>query len=648
MPEQFHFLYPQWLLLLVPLAVWIGLLQYRKQRDTAWRKVIEPQLLEQLLTGKQTGQSIWPSLLLGLGGILAIVALANPVWQKIPQAVFQTPQSLVVVLDLSASMNATDLKPSRLVRARLKLQDILKREREGQIGLVVFAGDAFSVTPLTRDNETIRSQLRVLEPDIMPAQGSRMDLGLQQAADLLQQASISAGDILVIGDGYESALTTMKIKALHEQGQRISILGVGTPTGAPISDGRGGVLLDEQDKPVLARLEEDKLRKLAELGGGRYSRIRTDDGDIDYLLSQAALQTTNGKSQTAVEQQRWRENGPLLSVLLLPLAALAFRRGWLFSLLLFGIYLPPQPAYAFGWQDLWQTREQQAAQALQQQRLQDAASLSSDPRLIGSALYKQQQYQQAAEQFAKDDSADAWYNHGNTLAHLGQYEEAIKSYEQALQQQPDMQDAITNKKIIEDLLRQQQEQEQQQEQQSQQQNQQQDQQSESGQQDKQQDARQQQAESQQTKQQQDKQQSPQQSNADQSAEPQQNSSGQDNKNQADQSDNQFDNANQQLGQQQQADGQPQTDSELQDAASDSHQQQNQQAAAQQNQSQTENATDKNVASAEQQVQPLASEEQMAAEQWLRRIPDDPGSLLKRKFLYQYQQRPNRSRSRQPW
>jgi Ca-activated chloride channel family protein len=119
------------------------------------------------------------------------------VWEKLPQPVFQTDQATVVVMDLSLSMNSSDLKPSRMERARFKVSDILAKQQEGVIGLVVFAGDAFVVSPLTRDGETISAMLPALKPDIMPVQGSRADLGLLKAAELLKQAGRMRGEVLL-------------------------------------------------------------------------------------------------------------------------------------------------------------------------------------------------------------------------------------------------------------------------------------------------------------------------------------------------------------------------------------------------------------------------------------------------------------------
>jgi len=490
----------------------------------------------------------------------------------------------------------------------------------------------------------------------MPAQGSRVDLGLAKAGELLTQAGIQAGDILLIADGYDSAQAILETKKLHQAGHRISVLGLGTPEGAPIPDLQGDVFRDSNGVPVLARLDEEKFRQLAKTGGGRYSRIQLDGSDIEYLLSQPALNMQQDMQAGLVEQNQWKQNGPYLTLLLLPLAALAFRRGWLMSFLAVSL-LTPMPENAMAnqasifWDDLWQTREQRAAKALQQQRHEEALNLSQDPAVLGSALYRQNKYSEALGKFAEVEGADADYNRGNAFARLGKYEEAIKAYDKALQQQPQMQDAIDNKAAVEALLQQQQSQQEDKQQDEQ------DQQQDKQQQDQQQDQQKQKQEQQQSEQKQDSEQ--QQSDKQQQQQDQSSSSEQQQQQEAEQQETEKEDASQgeQQQDQQSADNNQQSSTNQFAEAAKSMEQDDKQETPrpepeqqQKPQDQQSQADEKSnaTAQAEQQAQQLDSEEQQAAEQWLRRIPDDPGGLLKRKFLYQYQQRNRKPSSRQPW
>jgi len=660
---DFHFLDPEWLLLIIPVLMMLVVSRFRQSSASAWQNVIEPQLLQHLLQNPGATASPWLKLLSVAGTLLAIIALANPAWEKQPESVFETPRALVLVLDLSASMNAADLAPTRLVRARLKIRDILERSVEGQTGLVVFAGDAFSVAPLTRDSETITSQLRVLEPGIMPVQGSRVDLGLEQAGKLLEQAGIPAGDILVIADGLENTQTNIITRKLHQQGHRISFMGVGTLEGAPISNGRGDVIRNPNNTPVLARLAEDRFQKLAEAGGGRYTRIALNNSDIDYLLDMPALNHDKQLNETLAAQNRWKQTGPYFTLLLLPLAALAFRRGWLMLFMLVIITPLPDTAYAFSWQDLWKTPEQQASEALMQQRHEAALELSSNPDVLGSAYYRQQQFEQAFNQFKQSRGADADYNQGNALARMGKYQEAIEAYDRALQQQPDMQHAIDNKSAIEALLEQQRQQQQQSEQESDASQERQEQQppdqntpNDKNDQNEQRDSQSEPSASSDQAEQQPSdtaEQSEQQAGS-QQADPQQAQQ----QNDAASLNNDFSDAAEAMeqAQQDQQENQPevnqseenQSEADQKKELSGKPPEEPSSQAQQARPEETQPDQSERPSPMQQQAQPLAPEEQQAAEQWLRRIPDDPGGLLKRKFLYQYQQRNRQPSSQQAW
>ena len=198
--SQFHFVRPWWLLAFLPLAWLVWSKWKRRVGSRNWEAICDPALLPHILIGNERGAKRWSTLATGLCGALAILALAGPVWQKLPQPVFSTQSALVIALDLSRSMDATDVNPSRLARARFKVADILARRGEGETALLVYAGDAFTVTPLTNDAATIESQLKALTTDIMPVQGNRTDTALSKAMELLRQAGASRGDILLITD----------------------------------------------------------------------------------------------------------------------------------------------------------------------------------------------------------------------------------------------------------------------------------------------------------------------------------------------------------------------------------------------------------------------------------------------------------------
>lgn len=654
MPELFHFQHPQWLWALAPLTLVLLWLRQRDRQDSQWRDVIDRPLQPLLLTGGGDGRRARWLAPLGIGWLIATIALADPVWQRKPQPVFQTDAARVIVLDLSRSMTVADLKPSRMARARYKVEDILNSGQEGLTGLVVFAGDAFTVTPLTRDVDTIRALLPSLEPAMMPVQGSRADLGLLKGGELLRQSGNRHGQIILIADGGPVKETTAAARKLAAKGYRIDVIGVGTPVGGPIPG-----LHDAQDKPIIVPLQEKLLRTVASVGGGRYLPVASGADALQTLLAAGTAENANAVDKLDARQQQWRSNGPYLTLLLIPLAALAFRRGWLVSLLPPLLLLAqPGPLLASPLDGLWLRQDQRADRALRQGQYQQAEKLASDPLRKGSAAYREGRYQQALQAFSQASGADADYNRGNALARLGRYEEAIKAYDQALAKRPGMQDAIRNREAVRKRLEEQRNtQKQNNDQSSQQQSQQKQQQGQSGQKQQKQNSQQKQSDNQKNA---DKTQSSsqQQSGKEQNASEQQNQpkdASAENPRQDDQ--NQFKKAAEALKEQQQS-GKKDEEKKSQAQSSPDKNRERQQQQAQDKKKKASpgkpepdhQPRSRQKASAESVADKLSREEKMAAEQWLRRIPDDPGGLLRRKFQYQYNQRQQRPESNAfpPW
>ena len=603
MIEQFHFLRPWWLLALIPLAAVIWLLIRGRYDSGNWRTVIDPRLLPHVLSGasrRAHGSIRW--VLAAVTG-LAIIALAGPTWDKQQQAVFDWQASLVVALDLSRSMDAADIKPTRLARARHKIADILNLRKEGHTALVVYAADAFAVTPLTHDSDTILALLPDLESGLMPAQGSRADRALERALELFDNSGVRRGDVLLVSDGF-SDLEVAGLEALLDRhpGQRLSVLAIGTPEGGPVPLRNGGFLKDNADAIVIADMNVDNLRRAARLGGGAYTSISTDDSDINTLLyaMESSLEQHETR-QSDYSADLWRELGPGLVLLLLPFAALAFRRGLIWMLPLYIVFLPPD-AQALDWQSLWRNDDQRALQLFQQEQHGAAAQLFADDEWQAAAKYRAGDYQTAAEDWEQLDNEAARYNHANALAQQGRYEDALAAYDRLLEQNPAHEDALFNRQAIEDWLRQQQKQQSQQQQQGEDQ--------------------QQQQQSQQDQQQ---------------SEQQEGSQGQ----------QQSDSQQQQPGESQaSADGaQDEREPGDEDPSGDDSRQDEQASAQPSDAAQSEaneQRSDEAVAAADQQMS------EQAVQQWLRKIPDDPGGLLRRKFIYQYRARGGVDAEAQSW
>jgi len=224
---ELHLMRPEWLWALVPALILSMLLWRERARRGNWRSVISPDLLPYLV-GENAGDKARNLLpLIIVGWLLAVLAAAGPSWQKIPQPIHQKQDALVILLDLSYSMKSTDLAPSRVDRARQKILDLLALRREGQTGLVAYAGDAHVVTPLTDDTDTIANLIPALNPDMMPVPGSALASAVEEGIGLLHSAGIRKGRMLLVTDGVGDSELERAAKRVREAGVRLSVDGCG-------------------------------------------------------------------------------------------------------------------------------------------------------------------------------------------------------------------------------------------------------------------------------------------------------------------------------------------------------------------------------------------------------------------------------------
>ena len=599
--DSFHFARP-WALILIPVLL-IQVVWYLKFRHTAnpWRGRMRADLQAKLLQAPKEESNYIPWIVLSI--ILLIFALAGPSWSQQSRPVFSKQDALVIVLDMSLSMLAEDIKPNRAQRSKLKLMDLLEQRKEGLTGLVVYAGDAYTVTPLTSDTATIRNLLPALEPALMPKLGSAAEAGIGQAQQLMRQAGIQKGRILLVTDGLDEAALKGIRKQLNKDVQ-LSILAVGTAEGAPIPLGDQSFVKDNKGSVIISQLDMTPLHNLQEQTSARLSHMQLDNSDLDYLLAEVAINPALKEPEAQVPL--WVEQGHWFLLPVLPLAALAFRRGWLMVLPLLFMLGTPKPSYAF-----WLSESEQAQiegeQAFEQQDYGKASQLMSDPAWQGSAYYRNGQYDKAVEAYGQDNSADSHYNRGNALAQQGEYQQALEAYAQALKQNPEHRDAQHNSQLVEKILQQQ----------NQQQNQSQD------------NSQDQQEDNQQDSQQGGSQNTDQQNASEQN--PSEQSQGQQTRSEQDQRQNGTGSEAQSSTQQNQPEQQSAQEGQ------DHEQQQRDRTGAQDEQrSQSAQEQDAQGHNTQNNGEPseAKSEEDHSLEQWLRRVPDDPAGLLRRKFEYQ--------------
>ncbi len=555
--EELVWLRP-WVFYLSPLIIVISYWGWRTlASQDQWKKAIDSHLLNFLIQQGESSRSRVPLVFLIATLIIALVALAGPSWQQQKIPVYRTGEARVILLDLSFSMDAVDIKPSRLTRAKHKLTDILNASDEGETALIVYAGDAFVISPLTSDANTINNMVPVLNTGLMPIFGSEPVKAINAAKELFQNAGKLKGKIIWLTDGIEEKDVESIADALTNTSYDLKILAIGTEQGAPIPlPNDKGFLKNDFGEIVMPSLRQTPFQMLSQKISAEYSLLTPDNSDINKLMAENNhdLSDDLNKEDQQENINKQLDQGYWLLFLLVPFMLMLFRKNaqipgisLMLCLLLF-----PFESKADWWDDLWATRNQQAQAALNNNQASQAAELFEDPNWKGSAHYRAGEHDAAIDQFSQFDSADALYNKGNALARKGDYDKAIEAYDQALQKNPDMEDAKFNKELLEQVKKQQQEQ-----------------------------------------QQQDKDKQQEQDQKEQEQDQQQESESQDNQEKQDQS--------QQQESQEQQEQQKQEEMKLEDKRDE-------------------------------------AEKDQALEQWLRKIPDDPGGLLRRKMYREYKKR----------
>jgi Ca-activated chloride channel homolog len=589
--SEFHFIRPYWFIAIIPVVLILWKLARRHLVNKHWESVCDPELLPYILIGKSSAKKVTNIVLASLVSLLIIVALAGPSWERLPQPVFQKESALVIALDLSLSMYADDVKPSRLERARFKISDLLDLRKEGQTALLVYAGSAYTVTPLTDDIKTIKSQLTALSPAIMPSPGSSTDSAITKSIELLKQAGTSQGHILLLTDEVDAKYENNFIQA-KQSGYRVSILGIGTEEGTPVKMSDGSFLKDRTGTIIIPKLNQESLRQLVSVGGGYFEISQIGDRDIERLnrLFTSGLKS-NKKTKTDFKTDQWHEFGPWIVLFILPIVAFGFRRGYL-AILVCVMISSPDEAIAFEWDDLWMNKNQKAMRAFENDQVDVASELFQDKEWKAAAKYRTGDYAATEELLDEYQSDRTTYNKGNSLAKQGRYEEAIAVYDQVLKNNPEHEDAKFNKELVEKELEKQQQQKQ----------------SQSG------------------------------KDSDKNSDEEQNKGKQ--------SDQEQQQGSQSEKQQSQKQDEQQGNSEKQQAGKEEKEQKSEQEMKQQaekdskeelkKESEKESEKESKQKKTQQSMNEL-DEQQQAAEQWLRRIPDDPSGLLRRKFKYQYQQ-----------
>ena len=327
MPDfsNFHFLRPMWLWSLIPgLGLWV-LTLLEQSKSYRWRSVIALHLLKHLVRHPKQRPWIRPTAIALPSLVLSILTLAGPAWERQKTPFVQDEAPLVVVLDLSQSMNAIDVQPTRLERAKQKIRDLLAMRSGARTGLIAYAGSSHMVLPLTDDTKVIEMYLVSLETGLMPIAGKNPEKALTLAEEMLTKET-AAGTILFVTDGIGEQYATGFAEHKKISRHQVLVHAVGTSKGGPVRLGKQVFLKDARGQRVISTLDRKGLETLERQAGTYVVGVTLNDGDIQKLIHKV---NTYLKSIQAVDERvPWEDYGYYLVFSVLPISLLWFRKGW--------------------------------------------------------------------------------------------------------------------------------------------------------------------------------------------------------------------------------------------------------------------------------------------------------------------------------
>ncbi len=329
--NSLHFIRPYWFLAVIPALILIIMyIRNNNAKKNAWANHCDPDLLPYITDQSSQQKNYTLAILVGLAWLIMIIALAGPSWTKYQEPVYQKKIGRVIALDLSPVMNATDVSPSRLERAKFKILDLLKTLQEGQTGMIVFTSLPFVVSPLTNDSNTIAAMVPTIDSSIVPVQGTDIAKALLKSQQLLAQAGFNRGEILLITASSPNNQDIAMAAKLAANGYTTSVLAIGSADGGPIKNKDGGLITDAKGNIIVANLDSSSLAKLANSGNGTFIPYSNDNSDINkFNAIYRREQIADTPSKIMESQNLWQEYGYWFIWGLIPILALLARKGWI-------------------------------------------------------------------------------------------------------------------------------------------------------------------------------------------------------------------------------------------------------------------------------------------------------------------------------
>jgi len=441
--EHFHFLRPWWALMTIPFAgVWW--FQYQ-QKNTfqRWKKLISPHLLGALTLKGSDKQWFSPLSLLAMALVIFILILMGPSWRKQPSPFEQDRAAFFIALDVSQSMTSGDIQPNRLERAKQKIADLLALRAAHRNALLVYAGSAHSVLPLTDDINILEHYLRAINPDIMPRPGKKPETIIPLIEHAIGDENLPV-TVLLIGDGIGSETKQAFQRFFSTPKRQLLVLGVGGSSED----------IQQQGLSNIPALDLSGLTSLASISNGHLIKMTVDGGDIQQIYRRIDAHMVSAEDQAIP----WLDAGyfGIFAGMLIVLPW--FRKGWslhwswLASIMFIGALSATPKAQAGVFSDLWLSQNQQGRWHFQQGRYLQAAEHFQDLHWKATAYYRAEEFLLAAEYYSRINGPQARFNQANALAHSDNYLPAVALYDELLRQYPNYPGAVENRKIVQDII----------------------------------------------------------------------------------------------------------------------------------------------------------------------------------------------------
>lgn len=457
MEQGFHFIRPLWLLLLPvgPLLLW----WWGRRNDPLqrWKGMIAPHLLAHLVVGDSERWRPRPIHLVCAVLILGSIACAGPTWELESPPFAEDRAPLVVAMDLSAAMNAMDVSPTRLERAKQKVRDLMALRAGGRTGLIVYTSSAHMVLPPTDDAALMEMFLSALSTDLLPP-GKGLNAGAALTlADKLLNAESDPGTIVFFTSGFDDAQIPAFVAHRQHSRQQVLVLAVGTTEGGPLRGPHGQIQTGPDGSPVNAKLDDEALQRLSTQAHIPLASVTSGGEDMQWVQREAVHHLQIVKDNSSVH---WKEYGYFLCYPLVLIALFWFRRGWMVRWVLVlgfaGVTMHPSAAMAADWHvaDWFFTPDQQGRWYYEHRDFEKASQHFQDPYWKGWALYQHGRWDDARKIFETLPGADAKFMTGNSYAHQFEYEEAKEAYDEALRMRHPFPDAEANLRLMVTLMKQ--------------------------------------------------------------------------------------------------------------------------------------------------------------------------------------------------